>query len=43
MFLSVQQSDFDLGGKGTGAAVAYQYNLSKRTFVYASFGYLSND
>ncbi|HEU4851568.1 MAG TPA: porin [Telluria sp.] len=43
LFLGVQQNEFDLGGKGRGVAAAYQYNLSKRTFVYASVGYLKND
>jgi predicted porin len=43
LLFSVQQSEFNNGGEGRGAAVAYTYTLSKRTFVYGSFGYLSND
>ncbi|HEY1044393.1 MAG TPA: porin [Telluria sp.] len=43
LLFSVQQSEFDNGGEGRGAAVAYTHSLSKRTFVYGSFGYVSND
>ncbi|MFD2365793.1 porin [Pseudoduganella sp. GCM10020061] len=43
VLFSVQQSEFDNGGEGRGFAVAYTHNLSKRTFVYGSFGHLSNN
>ena len=43
LLFNVQQSEFDNGGEGRGAAVAYTHSLSKRTFAYASFGYVSND
>lgn len=43
LLFSVQQSEFDNGGDGRGAAVAYTHSLSKRTFVYGSFGMVSND
>lgn len=43
LLFSVQQSEFDNFGEGRGAAVAYTYNFSKRTFVYGSYGMVSND
>ena len=43
VLFSVQRSEFDGGGEGTGIAAAFTHSLSKRTFVYASLGYQKND
>ncbi len=43
LFGNVQSNRLDGGAKGTGLAVSYAYDLSKRTNVYASYARLSNN
>lgn len=43
-FVTFQQNKLELGGaKGNAVALAYSYNLSKRTNVYASYAKLDNN
>lgn len=43
-FLTYQQNKLDAGGaKGNAVGVAYTYNLSKRTNLYASYAMLDNN
>lgn len=43
VFGNVQQTELENGAEGKGFSVAYTYNLSKRTNVYASYAHLSNN
>jgi len=42
-FVNLQTNELENGAKGNGYAMAYQYSLSKRTNVYASYSTLENN
>lgn len=43
VFANFQTNKLETGAKGNGFALAYQYNLSKRTNVYATYSVLRNN